>query len=95
MNDFEINDAELRESKATAYALNELAGEEAAEFEQRMERDPALRREVDSVRAAAGALRRELRAEPALGLTAPQRTRIENERESAAQPQLVFRGRTF
>src|ERR687889_523686 len=55
---------ETDDVKLTAYALGELAGDDAREIEARLAGDEAARREVEAIRATAGELRSELANEP-------------------------------
>ena len=62
--------------KLTAYALGELEALEAAAVEAEMADSPALRAEVDAIRALAGELRTELSGEDAPSLTDSQRQAV-------------------
>ncbi len=57
--------------KLTAYALGELPETEAAEVERLVEKDPALKAEVESIRRMAEELRKALAAEPLPGRQSP------------------------
>ena len=62
--------------KFTAYALGELDANERAEVEALLREEPALSAEVESTRALAAQLRRELHAEPDAPLTPAQRAEV-------------------
>jgi Ca-activated chloride channel family protein len=68
----------LDETKLTAYALNELEGEERAAVARVVEAAEDARREVEETREIAAALRQALRAAPAHSLTPEQRREIES-----------------
>jgi len=86
--------AQLDDAKLTAYALGELDEATRADVEARMAEDPAAREAVEETRRAAGILREELAAEPALKLTAAQRAAVEaNAAAAAAERQRRLRRR--
>ncbi len=62
--------------QATAYALNELTPAEQRIFEQFLEENPALKRDVEVAREAAALVFRALQCGPAPNLTSDQRQRI-------------------
>ncbi len=63
----------------TAYALGELAGDEAARVEAFVRTNDAARAEVEAIRRTAGVLRDELLSEPIPSLSEEQRIMIERE----------------
>ena len=64
--------------RLTAYALGEMDDPaDRAAFEKEIEGDPSARAEVEAIRAVAAALKGELAAEPAPGLTDAQRASVE------------------
>ena len=75
-NDMHPTDTQIDEARLTAFALGELEDRFAGDMPSRMDSDPSFRAEVEAVRAAADTLRTELRAEPAMELTALQRERV-------------------
>ncbi|MBA3698987.1 MAG: von Willebrand factor type A domain-containing protein [Planctomycetes bacterium] len=79
-----MNTLTHEDPRLTAYALGELPVAERAAIEQLLARNPALRAEVDQIRALSGDLVRELATDLAEtpSLTLPQRTSI----AVAAQP---------
>jgi Ca-activated chloride channel family protein len=64
-------------ARLTAYALGELEDVERAEVEVMLQRDPAARAEVESIRAVAGIISRELASETGAALSTAQRETIE------------------
>ncbi|HZN67978.1 MAG TPA: zf-HC2 domain-containing protein, partial [Tepidisphaeraceae bacterium] len=58
----------ISDERLTAYALDELAGEDRAAVEAHLATNPEARREVEEVRATARLLAAELADEPGEGL---------------------------
>ena len=69
----------ISDEKLTAYALDELEGEDRAAVEAHLAANPEARREVEEVRATARLLAAELADEPGEGLLAVHRAAIERE----------------
>jgi Ca-activated chloride channel homolog len=69
---------DANDPKWTEYALGEMTDErERAEIERLLAESPEMRQLVEDIRQMAGMLKRELLAEPSIGLTPAQRERIE------------------
>jgi len=79
MHSNEPNEQQILESRLTAYVLGELDDVERAEVEAMVERDPAARAEVESIRRTVSIVEDELPAETTNGLSFEQRSRIEDE----------------
>ena len=80
----------------TAYVLGELDADsdaadlaDLAELEQQLENSPAARQYVDELRQTIGLLSAELETEPVMQLTAEQRSAIQRELCTPAQPTKV------
>jgi Ca-activated chloride channel homolog len=70
---------DANDPKWTEYALGEITDEkERAEIGSILAESPEMRQLVEDIRQTAGRLKRELLAEPAIGLTPAQRERIES-----------------
>jgi len=72
--------------KLTAYALGALDESDRADFEARLEHDPAARRAVDDIRAAATILTQELAVEPSPGLSDGQRRTVLRRAHNSRRP---------
>ncbi|HUJ09063.1 MAG TPA: von Willebrand factor type A domain-containing protein, partial [Verrucomicrobiae bacterium] len=76
--------------RLTAYALGELDAAERAEIEAWLKGDEAARREIETIRRAAGVLTEELKAEPCPELTPAQVAEIEQRFDPAAKTEIDF-----
>lgn len=79
---------DLNDPRLTTYALGELADEARAELEDLLAGDPAARREIERLRAAAAELTRQLDAEPCPRLQPDQRVAIHAKFLPAETPSL-------